>query len=92
MVGDVTAAVDRDQLGTDVRRVTAEVAFEVSVTAVGEDVVVFEEQEVFGRAALAEPSLEIEGLALRDSSEPANPERTAHLRVPPTSPGSRGSP
>ena len=102
VVGDVAAALHRDEFRADRRRLAAQVGRQVGPAAVGEHVRMFEQQQMLSAAVLEQGRLDRERLAVRHSAQPADPSGSDTegsvtaagelVRVRSTSPSSRGSP
>ena len=75
VVGDVTAPLDGDQLGADCRGIALEVRGQVGTRPVGEHMGMLQEQQVPAPAVVEQGGLDLEGLSIRNASEPPKPER-----------------
>ena len=83
VVRDVAAALDRHEVGADRGRVALQVGREVGMRAVGEHMVVFEQQQVLLVPVIEQRLLHRQRLAVRHPPQPAGcgAGRRAHVRA-----------
>ena len=72
VVGDVAAAADADQLGTDRLGIAAQVAVEVAARSVGEHVGMLEQEQVLLAPVVEQRLLDGQRLPVRDRPQPTD--------------------
>ena len=77
VIRDVTAALDGDEVGPDRGRVAPQVGGEIGVGAVGEDVVVLEQQQVLFGAVVEQRLLHGQCFAIGHPPQPSDPQQGA---------------